>query len=194
MAARQCEALTAAGQPCRRAPSRDSRYCLAHDPERRAEHLSASSKGGIVATHAELREIRDEIAQVIVDMRNGTLNAGVGAVILQALRLLRDVEAEDARAPDAHDFILSIQRLRDNPDVPDLSEPAPASSNGGGGYNALTGNREPDELDAEIEASAERRRQYDELDVKPWSELTADERQWLKGERVRRRMRRGALR
>jgi hypothetical protein len=64
--------------------------------------------------------------------------------------------------------------------VPDMSEDAPLA-------NEKNAEREPDELDRELEAARERTRRFNELDDKTWSELTDDERRWVRHERIRRR-------
>jgi hypothetical protein len=104
---------------------------LSHDPERADEHAEASRAGGIARHDAEARSLRDEVRQAIDDVKAGKLSPGAGSVVFQGYRLLREIDAEENRAPDAEMFIASIQRLRDNPDVPDLSEPAANSPHGG---------------------------------------------------------------
>ena len=145
MTARQCSGTTAAGQPCRRPPSRDSDYCLAHDPERKFEHAEVSRLGGVARHDPETLGLKTEVRELMTAMRNGDVSAGVGSVLLQAIRLLRELEADERLDRTGDALIESIQRLRDNPDVPDLSEPA--ANDGAGGNAAVVDMSEPAEPD-----------------------------------------------
>lgn len=66
-------------------------------------------------------------------MRSGEVSAGVGSVLLQAIRLLRELEADEKLDASVDGFIESIRSMRESGDVLDLSEPA---NDGGGGISA----------------------------------------------------------
>jgi hypothetical protein len=145
MTARKCKGETVAGRPCRRPPSSDSDYCLAHDPDRRDEHAEVSRLGGVARHDPETLGLKAEVRELMAAMRSGEVSAGVGSVLLQAIRLLRELESDDRLNDTGAALIESIQRLRDNPDVPDLSEPA-ANSGGGGntGVVEMSEDTDPD--------------------------------------------------
>ena len=147
MSARQCEATTAAGQPCRRAPSRDSRYCLAHDPERADEHAEASRAGGIARHDPEVSAAKAEIRDVKAALWSGKLTPGAGSVLLQAIRLEREFDREDTRDASGDALIESIRALRDS-NPPDLSEPAPAANIPPEGIGDMSEDTEPYDPDA----------------------------------------------
>jgi len=142
MTARTCKGETAAGRPCRRPPSRISDYCLAHDPDRRDEHAEVSRLGGVARHDPETLGLKAEVRELMTTMRSGEVSAGVGSVLLQAIRLLRELEA-DERLNDTGDALIeSIQALRAS-GPPDLSEPA--ANDGGGGNAGVVDMSEPDE-------------------------------------------------
>jgi hypothetical protein len=94
MSTRQCAGVKADGTLCRRPPSRDSDYCLSHDPERRDEHTEASRLGGVARHDPETLGLKAEVRELMTAMRNGDVSAGVGSVLLQAIRLLRELESD----------------------------------------------------------------------------------------------------
>src|SRR5215218_1026793 len=108
MSARQCLGTNSRGGPCGRAPSKGEDFCLAHSPTRREEHVEASRAGGIAVHDPAAKEARAEILDVKRALWNGTLTPGAGSVLLQAIRLGRDVEAEDRHA-ESRDFVASVQ-------------------------------------------------------------------------------------
>ncbi len=125
-----CNATTTkGGAACKRPPSRDSAYCLAHDPARVDDHAAISKHGGHMRHHGETLSIKDEVRGLIADVRSGVVSPGAGNVMATLYRLLREITAEDARqaAYNASDTLVeSIQALRGgNP--PDFSEPEPTT-------------------------------------------------------------------
>jgi hypothetical protein len=131
MSTRLCAGVKADGTQCRRPPSRDSDYCLSHDPARVAEHAEASRAGGIARHDPEVSAAKAEIRDVKAALWSGKLTPGAGSVLLQAIRLEREVDAEDSRDASGDALVVSIQRLRDDPEVIDLSEPAANDPHGG---------------------------------------------------------------
>ena len=136
--------------------------------------------GGIARHDEELKSIKDEVRQTIIDVRNGLLKPGEANAMFIGLRFLRELEVEDRDIGD-DGFILSIRSLRESGDVPDLSEP----TNGGGDDNdnedfiARTAREGREAYEDEI---AERGR----IDTAPLSELNRYERrQRLAGKRQR---------
>ncbi len=114
-------------------PFRDSNFCLAHDPECRAEQAEASQAGGVARHDPETLTLKAEVCELMTAMRDGDESAGVGSVLLQAIRLLRELEADDRLNAATDDFVESMRSMRESSDVPDLSEPA---NDGGGGMSA----------------------------------------------------------
>jgi hypothetical protein len=138
--ARVCKGTTAAGNPCRRHPSTDSEYCQAHDPAERDAFIASSTAGGHARHDPAVSSIKTEVRELMAAMRSGEVPAGVGAVMLQAYRLLREIDAEDRQHAEdygADGFVESIRVLRTDDSIPDLSEPA---GNGDMGEGGITGN------------------------------------------------------
>ncbi len=129
MTVRTCKGETEAGRPCRRSPSRNSNFCLAHDPARRDEHAKASRLGGMARHAPETLGLKAEVRELMTAMRSGEVSAGVGSVLLQAIRLLRELEAEEKLDASVDGFIESIRSMRESGDVPDLSEPSGPAAN-----------------------------------------------------------------
>lgn len=140
-----CKGVTAAGTSCRRPPSRDSEYCLAHDPARVDEHAEASRAGGVARHDPETLGFKAEVRELMAALRRGDVSAGVGSVLLQGFRLLREIDHADRMEASADTLVESIQTMRAG-GVPDMSEP-PANTPPGD-IEAVDDTSEPYDPDA----------------------------------------------
>ena len=113
--ARQCNGTTNGGRACKRPPSRDSDYCLAHDPspETRERHAEITASGGrarwserVAAFQAEIRDLQREI-------RAGEIDAQKANFLLQSYRLLRELEADGRHAAELDDLADEVRQLRE---------------------------------------------------------------------------------
>ena len=116
------------------------------------------------------RKKADELG-LDADLREGKVTPGAASVLLQAVRLERDVTREDARESSGDAFIESIQILRaSNP--PDLSEDNVASANVlPGGIDDMS-----DEDRRALEADEARDERSRRIRTAPIEELTLEER------------------
>lgn len=118
-----CNGVTAAGDACRRPPSRDRPYCLSHDPERKDDHAGISSMGGVARHDPAVSNAKAEIADVKAALWSRKISPGAASVLLQAMRLERELDAADKLYAANDTLITGIQSMRAS-GVPDMSEPA----------------------------------------------------------------------
>ena len=59
---RRCTATTSNGKPCGARPLRGGRFCRFHDPDRRAEHLAVSAKGGRSSWRTRIERVATDSA------------------------------------------------------------------------------------------------------------------------------------
>ncbi len=120
--ARQCNGTTKGGAACKRPPSRDSEYCLAHDPARVEDHAAISLAGGLARQDEGATSLKAEVRELMEAMRGGVVSAGVGSVLLQGFRFLRELDAAARLESHTDTLVESIQALR-AAGPPDMSEP-----------------------------------------------------------------------
>jgi len=104
-----------------------------------------------VARHdPETLGLKAEVRELMKATRSGEVSAGVGSVLLQAIRLLRELEADDKLNAATDGLIESIRSMRESGDVPDLSEPAANEGAGGisAGVDDMSEPAEPDDPNA----------------------------------------------
>jgi len=119
-----CDGTTTEGRSCRRPASRGESFCAAHspDPERHAAHVEASVAGGLARQDEGATSLKAEVRELMEAMRGGAVSAGVGSVLLQGFRLLRELDAAARLESHTDTLVESIQTLRAGA-PPDMSEP-----------------------------------------------------------------------
>jgi len=119
-----CDGTTTEGRSCRRPASRGESFCAAHspDPERHAAHIEASVAGGLARQDEGATSLKAEVRELMEAMRGRVVSAGVGSVLLQGFRLLRELDAAARLESHTDTLVESIQALR-AAGPPDMSEP-----------------------------------------------------------------------
>ncbi len=121
--ARLCKGVKGDGTGCRRPPSTDSAFCLAHDPARVDDHAGISSMGGVARHDPAVSDAKAEIADLKAALWSRKISPGAASVLLQAMRLEREIDTDALFKDSGHELVESIQSLRAS-GIPDLSEPA----------------------------------------------------------------------
>ena len=83
----RCTAITGSGERCKGVPVRGSTLCAAHHPETQAARRAGSRRGGrgssAGARSGELAALRAKTATLYEEVRAGTVDPKVGAVLSQ---------------------------------------------------------------------------------------------------------------
>ncbi len=91
----QCRATKRDGSPCTLPSNRASGLCWAHDPKNAERRRRGQSRGGRTKPIRELVEAKAAILTTIEDVKTGSLDKGVGAVMFQGYgTLIRAIEQE----------------------------------------------------------------------------------------------------
>jgi hypothetical protein len=88
----QCSGITREGRQCT-VSVRDAheQFCHLHDPARSEERRrSARRAGKAKPTSREVRDLKEEIRNLIADVRSGRIDRNDAGVIIQACRALKD--------------------------------------------------------------------------------------------------------
>jgi hypothetical protein len=92
----QCIAVKPNGDLCKGVATRDSDYCPAHDPARKAARKRSASKAArSKKPHREVADIKQEVAELIQLVRDGQMDRADAAVCGQLYNImLRGVEQQ----------------------------------------------------------------------------------------------------
>ena len=106
----RCSAITSGGDRCKLDATNGS-YCWSHAPETAQARKMRGRKGGKARGAGELAEIKRSIREVIEEVRDGSVERGVGAVVFQGFNsLLKAVETE-RRIKEAEELTARIEAL-----------------------------------------------------------------------------------
>ncbi|MCA1717089.1 MAG: hypothetical protein LC781_09695 [Actinobacteria bacterium] len=90
----RCAAITKAGERCQLDATSGS-YCWSHAPENAQARKQRGRRGGKARGASELSEVKREIRTVVLDVLEGRVERGIGAVVFQGYNtLLKAVEIE----------------------------------------------------------------------------------------------------
>ena len=99
-----CAGKKADGSPCERIVSGSSTYCYAHDPSRSSERSSNASRAAKSKLSSEIIAIRAEIREIMEAVKEGDIERGDAAVLLQGAGYLLKTISE-ARKQSEYDEI-----------------------------------------------------------------------------------------
>ena len=111
----RCAAITRAGERCRLDATSGSSYCWSHDPANAERRSARARRGGKARGAGELKEVKQEIREIIADVLKGAVDRAAGAVALQGFNvLLRAVDLE-RRIKETEEFeerLAALERTR----------------------------------------------------------------------------------
>jgi hypothetical protein len=108
----QCSAITRAGARCQRAAEGQNGLCFAHDPANAAQRRRTASRGGRGKANREVATLKDEIRDVIADVKAGDLDRNDAAVMIQGYRALKDFIELERRVRETDDLAAEIEDLK----------------------------------------------------------------------------------
>jgi hypothetical protein len=99
-----CAGKKADGSSCERVIGSSSTYCYAHDPSRSSERTSNASRAAKSKLSSEIIAIRAEIREIMEAVKEGDMERGDAAVLLQGAGYLLKTVSE-ARKQSEYDEI-----------------------------------------------------------------------------------------
>jgi len=86
----QCRANKRNGERCTLPAKGSDGYCWAHSPKNAAERRRAASKAGRSKPSRELRTTKEEIADAIAQVKDGSLDRNIARAMFQGYGVLLD--------------------------------------------------------------------------------------------------------
>ena len=108
----RCSAITSSGDRCKLDATNGS-FCWSHAPETAQARKMRGRRGGKARGAGELAEIKRSIREVIEEVRDGSVERGVGAVVFQGFNsLLKALEVE-RRVREQEELLVRLERLEE---------------------------------------------------------------------------------
>ncbi len=109
---RQCSAITRAGTRCQRSAEGQNGLCFAHDPKNAEARRRTASRGGRGKANREVATLKEEIKDLIRDVRVGGLDRNDAAVMIQGYRALKDFIALERQVRETDELAAEIEELK----------------------------------------------------------------------------------
>jgi hypothetical protein len=110
-----CAAITASGGACRGIPLQANDYCFAHHPDSKTIQRRADKRGGKLGgrgrPHSELEHVKSEFFRIFGELEAGSLDKGVGAVLIQALNGVRRCIEDQRRIREQDEIVERLTEL-----------------------------------------------------------------------------------
>jgi hypothetical protein len=109
---RQCAGIKRDGGRCTLSADPSSGMCWLHDPARAPERRAHARRAARSKGNKELLTLKDELRDVIADVRKGELDRNVAAVMIQGYRALKDFIALERQVRETDELAAEIEELK----------------------------------------------------------------------------------
>ena len=107
-----CAGITQAGGRCTLAAKTSSGMCWLHDPDRADQRHRHASKAARSKGNKEVAILKGDVRDVIAGVRDGNLDRGDAAVMLQGFRVLKDLVELDRKVRETDDLLEQVEELK----------------------------------------------------------------------------------
>ncbi len=108
----QCRGFKPNGDQCTLTVEPPDSYCWHHAPERAERRRRAASKAGSSRPSTEIRDLKQEVRDLIAAVKNGHLDRNNAAVMFQGYRVLKDLVELDRRVRETDDLAAAVEELK----------------------------------------------------------------------------------
>jgi hypothetical protein len=108
----QCSFIKPNGERCRGIDTGQNGLCWAHDPANAEKRRRSASRAGKAKGNREVMTLKDEIKDVIADVRAGDLDRNDAAVMIQGYRALKDFIALERQVRETDELAAEIEELK----------------------------------------------------------------------------------
>jgi len=108
----RCRATKANGEPCKAPATGQHRYCWAHAPENAEKRRRIASRAARSKGNREVAGLKQEIKDVIADVKAGELDRNDAAVMIQGYRALKDLIALERQVKETDQLAAEIEELK----------------------------------------------------------------------------------
>jgi hypothetical protein len=109
---RQCAGITREGRRCAVSVSGVQEFCHLHDPTRAEERRRTASRAGRAKGNKEVVALKEEIKDLIADVKSGKLDRNDAAVMIQGYRALKDFIALERQVRETDELAAELEELR----------------------------------------------------------------------------------
>ena len=108
----QCSFIKASGERCRGSATGQHGLCWAHDPKNAEARRRAASRGGRGKANREVAALKEDIKDMIADVKAGELDRNDAAVMIQGYRALKDFIALERQVRETDELAAEIEELK----------------------------------------------------------------------------------
>lgn len=107
----RCAGIKRDGGRCEAVVSDKQTYCYHHDPANAEKRRRVASKGGRSKSSREIQGFKQEVRDLIANVKMGAQDRADAMVLLQAYRLLKDFIELERRVKETDDLAARIEEL-----------------------------------------------------------------------------------
>jgi hypothetical protein len=107
----RCRGIKPNGEQCTLTVEPPNAYCWHHAPERAEQRRRAASKGGSSKPSREIRDLKQEVKDLIADVKAGDQDRADAGVMLQGYRVLKDYIELERKSGDLDELLERLERL-----------------------------------------------------------------------------------
>ena len=109
---RQCAGITREGRRCTVSVSGAQEFCHLHDPTRAEERRRQASRAGRARGNKEVAALKQELKDLIAEVKAGDLDRNDAAVMIQGYRALKDFIALERQVRETDELAAEIEELK----------------------------------------------------------------------------------
>lgn len=107
----QCAGIKRDGGRCTATVEPPNTHCFWHDPANSEKRKRAASKGGKSKPNREIGGLKQEVKDLIADVKAGEQDRAVAAVALQGYRVLKDYIELERKLRELYELEERVERL-----------------------------------------------------------------------------------
>ncbi len=108
----RCRGIKSNGEQCTLTVEPPDAFCWHHAPERAERRRRAASKAGRARPSTEIRDLKQEVRDLIADVKAGEQDRSDAAVMLQGYRVLKDLVELERRVKETDDLAAEVEELK----------------------------------------------------------------------------------
>jgi len=107
-----CAGITREGRRCTLSAQTSSGMCWLHDPARADQRQRYASKAARSKGNKEVADLKEEIKNVIKDVKAGDLDRNDAGVMIQGYRALKDFIALERQVRETDELAAELEELK----------------------------------------------------------------------------------
>ncbi len=108
----QCSRIKGNGERCQASATAANGLCWHHDPTNAERRRRMASRAGSSNGGGEIRDLKQEVRDLIADVKAGDQDRSDAAVMLQGYRVLKDLVELERRVKETDQLAAQIEELK----------------------------------------------------------------------------------